>query len=78
MALRHLGARHFRSNTFTTITHYGAEVELRDVKTGGTRKKWVEFEAERYNEEMQLLYETARREEEEIIAVIVTAMEIIQ
>lgn len=77
MALNHFGARHFRANTLKTITHFRVEVELRS-KTGGTRKKWVEFEAERYNEEMQLLYAQARRDEEEIIAVIVTAMEIIQ
>ena len=78
MALNHFGARHFRANTFKTFTHFQIEVELRDVKTGGRRKKWVEIEAERYNEEMRLLYEQARRDEEEIIAVIVTAMEIIQ
>jgi hypothetical protein len=77
MALNHFGARHFRANTFKTFSHFSVEVVLRD-KTGGTRKKWVEFEAERYNEEMHLLYEQARRDEEEIIAVIVTAMEIIQ
>lgn len=78
MALKHFGARHFRADTLKSITHFRVEVELLDKKTGGRRKKWVEFEAERYNEEMRLLYEQARRDEEEIIAVIVTAMEIIQ
>ena len=77
MALKHFNAGHFKAKTFKTITHFRVEVELRS-KTGGIRKKWVEFEAERYNEEMQLLYEQARRDEEEIIAVIVTAMEIIR
>lgn len=78
MALNHFGARHFRADHFKTITHYTVEVILEDKKTGGRRSKYLEIEADKYREKMLALYEQARRDEEEIIAVIIAAMEVIQ
>ena len=78
MALKHFGARHFGAKHFKSITHFRVEVILEDKKTGGRRTHYLEIEADKYREEMRKIYEQARRDEEEIIAVIVAAMEIIQ
>ena len=78
MALNHFGARHFRADHFNTITHVTIEVILQDRKTGGRRRTFLQAQADNYRDELDRIYHQARRDDEEILAVIIAAMEVIQ